>query len=88
MDIAQLKKSEKQLALTLGRHQTPENPKQMGELADESDLLINILQRGKDRLQHEGYINVERDYPATHITLTEEGEDLYDLLEEMQDMLN
>lgn len=87
MDIDQLKKSEAQLALTLGRYQNHEEPKQMGTLAEEADLRINILQRGRSRLESEGYIVVTRDYPATHMTLTEEGEELYGVLEELQQTL-
>jgi len=87
MDIDQLKKSEAQLALTLGRYQNNEEPKQMGTLAEEADLRINILQRGRSRLESEGYINVTRDYPATHMTLTEEGQELYQVLETLQDIL-
>lgn len=80
MKIPQLRKAEKRLILTVGRHQSDENPKSMSELATEIEEEIQTMQKGKSTI-NENLIEIENAHPKKIIRLSEQGEKVYDLLE-------
>jgi len=90
MSVPVLKKSETRLVLTIGDHQDEQNPKSLTELADDMDEEIGnklfSLQRGKSMVD-EGYVRVEREHPKAYFYLTEDGQELYEALCELRDIL-
>jgi len=87
MDIPETTKSEKRLILTLGRHQNKDEPLNMTELCEKIEQPLQALQRGKPGMVSGGFVNKEREHPATMLTLTESGDELYEVLEDYLDAL-
>jgi len=87
MEIPETTKSEKRLIMTLGRHQTEDEPLIMSELCEQIGEPLQALQRGKPGMIADGFVEEERDHPSTYLKLTEEGENLYEALEKYAEVI-
>lgn len=74
--------AEIRVILTVGRHQDEENPKSMGELAEDFGVTLRHLQRGHEEAISYGYLMRRREGTSTHLYLTDEGEEMYEVLED------
>jgi len=74
--------AEIRVILTVGRHQEEENPKSMSELAQDFGVDLRALQRGHEEAISYGYLMRRREGTSTHLYLTDEGEEMYEVLED------
>lgn len=87
MQVQRLLKGTTRVVLALGRHQDKNEPKNMGKIAELADEPEHAIQRGLKNAEDRGLIEKEREHPATYLLLTETGEEVYEHLEEIQDLV-
>jgi len=54
----------------------------MGEVAEDFGVDLRAMQRGHEDVINYGYVYREREGTSTHLFLTPEGEEMYQVLEE------
>lgn len=87
MEVHTLKSAQKRLIISIGRHQTEENPLTMTELGKAvGDNLANI-QGGHELLIGSELIDKRKRHPKVFLYLTDKGQELYEALETEQQLI-